>query len=146
MSTVKNIKIHIHSLIDNIDNSEFSSSVPEINENDYIALFRYTKNEFAFSYEESGDGGKVFCDILAKDNRITVSRRGAIKSVFLFEEGKSHASIYEITPYKFDMTIITKKLKYNLSEDGGIIDILYTMSVGGADKRCRMKITVGEKS
>ena len=81
-----------------------------------------------------------------RGDRVTVSRRGAIRSVLVFEEGKSYGSIYEIPPYKFDMNVTTKRMKCSLTESGGVIDILYEMNLGGASKRARMKITAGEGS
>ncbi len=145
MSTIKNIKLTIHSHIDNIDAAGLTDGPPEINDNEYNALMRYTKDEIAISYEEETEGGKVFCDILKKGNRVTVSRRGAIKSILIFEEGKEYSGTYEVPPYKFDMNIKTKKLKSTLLAEYGIIDILYSMNIGGAPKKCRMKISVKER-
>ncbi len=151
MSAIKNIKLNIHSHIDNLDDFGIASGAPEINDNEYTGVMRYAKDEIAISYEEVTEGGKIFCDILKKGDKVTVSRRGAIKSVLLFEEGKTYSGSYEIPPYKFDISVKTKRLKSTLREEiinecGGVLDILYSMNIGGAEKRCRMKISVGDAS
>ncbi len=144
MSNTKNIKLNIHSHIDNLEEFGLSSGAPEINDSEHSALIRVSGNEIFVSYEESSEGGKVFCDIKVKSKTVTVSRMGAICSVLVFEEGKTYSGIYEIAPYKFDISVKTKRLKNSFTESGGSIDILYDMTVGGASKRCRMKITASE--
>lgn len=134
MAKIKKIKLNIHSHIDNSD------SAPEISDTEYQAQMKISGNEIGLAYEESGEGGRLFCDILVRENRVTVARRGAIRSTLVFEEGQEYGSIYEIPPYKFDMKVKTKRLKADLSETGGIIDILYEMNLGGAIKKARMKI------
>ena len=138
MSKIKKIKLTIHSHIDNAD------SHPEINDSEYEAYMKICGKEIGLSYEERSEGGTLFSDILLRDGRVTVSRRGAIRSTLVFEEGKTYGSIYEIPPYKFDMNIKTKKLKIALNECGGVIDILYDMDLGGAIKKARMKISAEE--
>ena len=138
MPKIKSAKLTIHSHIDNFD------SAPEVNDTEYSALIKTTDSEIGIAYEETGEGGKLFCDILVRGERVTVARRGAICSTLVFEEGKEYGSIYEIPPYKFDMAVKTKRLKIDLLPTGGTIDILYEMNVGGAVKKSRMKITVSE--
>ena len=140
MSETKKINLTIHSHIDN------GEGEGEINDSSYSAIMKTAKDEIGLSYEECGEGGKMFCDILIRGGRVTVSRRGALRSVLVFEEGKSYSSIYEIPPYKFDMNVTTKRMKCAIDKCGGIIDILYEMNLGGATKRARMKITVSEES
>lgn len=138
MSEIKKIKLTIHSHIDNED------STPEVNDADYEGIMKICGEEIGFSYEENSEGGKLLCDILVRGDRVTVSRRGAIRSTLVFEQGKTYGSIYEIPPYKFDMSVTTKRLKHKLDTTGGVIDILYEMKLGGASKRARMKICACE--
>jgi uncharacterized beta-barrel protein YwiB (DUF1934 family) len=58
----------------------------------------------------------------------------------LFEKDGEFNTVYTIPPYKFDMHTKTLRLSTTLSDTGAVIDILYLMTVGGASRRCRMRI------
>ena len=58
----------------------------------------------------------------------------------LFEEGLAHKSVYTVEPYSFDVEIATRKIRNNMTRDSGMLDIHYSMKIGGADKAVRMKI------
>ena len=142
MAIVKKIKLAFHSHIENLDDSGNIDGYPEITDTVFDAEMRTTDSCITLSYTENSEGGKIACEIKARDGEITVCRRGAINSTLVFREGESYSTLYEIPPFKFDMQIKTRRLKNSRSFFGGAVDILYTMSVGGADKRCRMKLTV----
>ena len=59
----------------------------------------------------------------------------------LFSVEKTHKSIYKVPPFSFDMTIETLRLTSTLSDMGGEINLLYRMTVGGAVRKTKMKIT-----
>jgi uncharacterized beta-barrel protein YwiB (DUF1934 family) len=84
----------------------------------------------------------VFTDITAVNDTVTVKRRGAIESEMVFSQGTSHSSVYEVPPYKFDVTVMARKIRNSLGRGGGILDMFYNMEIGGAVKSARMKITV----
>ena len=47
----------------------------------------------------------------------------------VFEEGKQHTSLYE-TPFgELPVDIRTSRLRHNLSERGGVMDIRYSIAV-----------------
>ena len=145
MAKTLNAKILVHSLIDEMENGRVLEGLPEVNDTEYDATMKIHENAISLSYKEVGEGGTVFYDVLCRKKQVTVSRTGAINSCMVFSEGEIRSSAYEIPPYRFDMTLKTKRLKNTLNESGGVIDILYEMQVGGADKRCRMKMTVEVK-
>ena len=76
------------------------------------------------------------------DGTVSLSRRGAIVSDILFKEGEECRTVYAIPPYKFDMTVKTRRVRNELNAEGGILRLLYSMNVGGQEKTVRMKITV----
>ena len=73
-----------------------------------------------------------------------VKRSGAIESDLYFKEGESHSSIYSVPPYKFDATGRARRIRTELNDCGGRIDLLYNMKIGGAEKSARMKIWISK--
>ena len=141
---MKNIKIKllVHSLIDDLENGRIVEGLPEVNDSEHDAEMKISDNAVCISYKEVGEGGTVYYDVLSKSDRVTVSRTGAINSCMVFSEGETRKSMYEIPPYKFDMEVVGKRVRSELSECGGRIDLRYSMKVGGAEKSAGMRIWI----
>lgn len=61
--------------------------------------------------------------------RVTLSRKGKVNSQMVFEEGRQHTSLYE-TPFgELAVDIQTSRLRHNLGERGGVMDIKYSIAV-----------------
>ena len=90
-----------------------------------------TEDGLCLSYEEteltSMAGTTTTFDIRGK--RVILTRSGSVNSQMVFEEGQKHTSLYS-TPFG-DMTIDiqTSRLRHNLTERGGIMDIQYSIAV-----------------
>ena len=69
-----------------------------------------------------------------------------LESSFLFEEGAVHTSLYKVPPYTFDAEIRTRKIRSALSEQGGTLELIYNMKIGGAVRATRMKIWISTNS
>jgi uncharacterized beta-barrel protein YwiB (DUF1934 family) len=139
---LKKIRISIRSHIDNLDSFGLPEGDSEINDSIHSGVMKISDGEISVSYKESGEGGEVLSNILQRDGAVTVCRHGAIDSTLHFSKDGVFNTLYSIPPYKFDMTVTTLRIRADLSEYGGDIDILYLMDVGGAKKRCRMQISV----
>lgn len=62
-------------------------------------------------------------------SKVTLTRTGAVNSQMVFEEGRQHTSLYE-TPFgELTVDIQTSRLRHNLSERGGVMDINYSIAV-----------------
>ena len=109
---------------------------------DASAFLKAEDGTLSFSYFEKQDEATTNTDIVICDKSISVIRRGAIESSFVFEEGKSHKSLYKIPPYEFEAEIVTKKIRNALNENGGAVTIFYDMTVGGDNRRVKMRIEV----
>ena len=79
--------------------------------------------------------------------RVILTRAGTVNSQMVFEEGKQHTSLYE-TPFgELAVDIRTGRLRHNLSERGGILEIRYSIAVENTlAGRNRFKIRVRRKS
>lgn len=85
----------------------------------------------AFSYEESAltgmEGTTTKFEI--KGPRVILTRSGAVNSQMVFEEGRQHTSLYE-TPFgELSVDIQTSRLRHNLTDRGGLLEIRYSIAV-----------------
>lgn len=61
--------------------------------------------------------------------QVILSRTGSVNSQMVFEEGKQHTSLYE-TPFgELAIDIQTSRLRHSLTEQGGLMDLRYSISV-----------------
>ena len=143
---LKRVKIKICSYIDNLDPSGLPEGEREVSETLHTGAMKISCGETSLSYRENTEGGSVFSDILIHGGgAVTVRRTGAINSTMHFDENEEFNTVYSLPPYKFDMNVRTKKIRSTLTEAGGAIDIFYDMTLGGAEKRVKMKIEVSEE-
>ena len=131
--------VKITSVIEELDSAGLSVS-SETSEETARAAVRSDGDCLTVSFTERSEGAKSLATFTLSGDTLTVSRTGAIESTLVFQNGKSYKTLYKIPPYAFDMTVKTLRLDIGMTEAGGEISVLYTMSIGGADKRVRMKI------
>ena len=132
----------INSVIDNLDDFGAPAGEPEINDavaNGEVTLCDGTVTMF---YKEKSEDTVTSTKIEVRpDGSVMLRRMGGIVSDMLFIEGEETSTLYQIPPYKFDMTLTTKKIRKSLSDDSGELQLVYSMNVGGGQKNARMKIT-----
>ena len=140
------VNIKIESSIENLDASGLCEGEAEKSVSQAMGSYRYSDGEAFLSFNEQTDGGKCHTEIVCLGGQVTVRRSGAIESEMRFAEGESHSSIYAIPPYKFDATVSTRRIRLDLTNEGGRIDLFYNMKIGGADKSARMRIWISQAS
>ncbi|MBO7197115.1 MAG: DUF1934 domain-containing protein [Clostridia bacterium] len=138
------VHIKIESSIENLDLSGLPEGDVEKSRSFATGYYSYSEEKIALSYTEENEGGKADSEILICDGGVRVKRMGAIESDLYFKEGESHSSIYSVPPYKFDATVKTRRIRCELDENGGKIDLFYNMKIGGAEKSARMKIWISK--
>lgn len=86
---------------------------------------------FIFYTEQDEDGEKMSDGrITVTKNSVEIKRTGAYSSRLIFEEGKTHKSIYS-TPYgNMPAVLKTRKITSAVDSDGGKIILEYIMTVG----------------
>ncbi|MBE6536990.1 MAG: DUF1934 domain-containing protein [Ruminococcaceae bacterium] len=142
---LKKVKLKIKSEIENLNENGTPDGDTELSESAHSGAMKISGSEFSLSYREMTESGSVFSDILIRESgTVTVRRSGAIDSTMHFDINEEFNTVYSLPPYKFDMTVRTEKIKNSLSVFGGTLEIFYGMSVGGADKRVKMRIEVSE--
>ena len=141
MAIIKEKRITVESVIEDLDASGLSDTAEKCR-NEYDAFLKITDGELVISYCEMNEGGRTVTDLTVTEECITVSRRGGIESDFRFSEGRVERSLYKMPPYEFDAEISTVKIRNNLTRVGGDLLIFYDMTLGGAKRRVRMKVSV----
>ena len=132
----------INSVIDNLD--DFGSPIDEPEITRTTADGEVSENDGALTifYKEKSEDTVTSTRIeLRPDGSVMLRRMGGIVSDMLFLEGKETKTIYQIPPYKFDMTVTTKRIRSSFTDKGGEIQLIYSMNVGGGLKNVRMKIS-----
>ena len=140
---LKKVNISVYSRIQDLDDYGLPVGDPEIHKSTVAGTMKINGEEIRISYTESTEGGAVHSHILAANDEITVLRSGAVASTMIFADGRTHTSIYEVLPYKFDMAVTTVKIRNELLiENRNELEILYNMTVGGAVRRAKLLLQI----
>ena len=83
------------------------------------------------SYEESDLTGLqgVTTTFRIEPGKIVLTRTGKLDSQMVFCEGESHDSLYQMEFGALMLTVRAKKVMYDLSEDGGVVDLVYGIEI-----------------
>ena len=90
-----------------------------------------TPEGMTLSYEESALTGMegTTTTFEVRGPQVILTRSGAVNSQMIFQEGRQHTSLYE-TPYgELSVDIQTSRLRHNLTERGGLMEIKYSIAV-----------------
>lgn len=95
------------------------------------ATMEVSEDGIRIFYEESSLTGMegTTTTYLISGPRVTLLRQGTVESQMVFEEGRQHTSLYG-TPYgELTVDIQTSRLRHNLTERGGVMEIRYSIAV-----------------
>ena len=71
-----------------------------------------------------------------------LARVGAVRCAFRFEAGKPHSSVYETPHGSFPAVVETHAVRARLDGRGGIIELRYRLTLGGAADEHRLRLLV----
>lgn len=94
-------------------------------------VMEVTPDGFLLTYQETeltGMEGTTTCFEI-KGARVILSRSGNVNSQMVFEEGRQHTSLYETPVGELTIDIQTSRLRQNLTERGGLLEIRYSIAV-----------------
>ena len=80
--------------------------------------------------------------IIAAKDSVTVKRSGSVDSTIVFERNKKTKTTYNMPYGKWLMEIETEKIVNAMTETGGRLRLVYTMTIQGQKIFNDMKITV----
>lgn len=93
--------------------------------------YQFGDGDCWLSYKESPLTGMegTTTTFLVKGDLVTMVRKGAVNGEMKFQKGERHCFLYN-TPFGgMTMGIRTQRLKTNLGEHGGSMDIIYTVDM-----------------
>lgn len=139
---LKRVSLKIESVIDNLTPEGLPEGEAEKSVTQCVGTLRISDGRTSLTYTESTEQGEIRTQIVCLGGQVSVIREGAIVSELCFTEGETHRSIYEIPPFRFDAEVRTKRVRVNVTKSEGLIDLLYNMTIGGAEKAARMRIWI----
>ena len=82
-------------------------------------------------YEESEMTGLAGVTTIFRreKGKVTLSRKGKLQSQMVFQEGMTHDSLYQSEFGALLISVCAKKITADLSENGGTVELCYTISV-----------------
>ena len=95
-------------------------------------------------YEEPaalGMGG-VTTALSVRGGVAELTRTGAVRCAFRFEAGKPHSAVYETAHGSFPAEIETRAVRARMDGRGGIIELRYRLTLGGAADEHRLRLLV----
>ena len=123
----------------------------EVTQMDIIvdARYEYKNGKYYIIYEETGFSEMRGCITTIKiepDGKVWVRRTGALTTSMCYEEGKAHSCVYNFDFGSITMETHTKKIDVSLDPNGGELDMLYSLDMGGAKSENHLNITIKEKT
>lgn len=94
-------------------------------------VLEQTGEGWELRYEESALTGMegVMTTFIVQPGKVILDRTGALRSQMVFEEGVAHDSLYQLDFGALLMRVCARKVRYDISENGGTVDLLYTVEV-----------------
>ena len=91
----------------------------------------FRDNGWDISYEESDLTGLagVTTTFRVENGKVTLKRTGKLNSQMVFQEGKSHESLYQMEFGALMMVVTSKKVAFDLTEEGGTVDLVYGIEI-----------------
>ncbi len=107
------------------------------------------KEVWEISYEESALTGLegVTTTFRVGPKGVVLRRTGKLQSQMIFIEGQRHDSLYQLDFGALMMTVQATKVQSDLSEQGGTVDVHYTLEIEGSEAgmvEYHLKVTPNE--
>lgn len=110
---------------------EYPGQKPDVIELVTEGTMEYRNGGWDLRYEESDLTGLegVTTTFRIEPERITLTRTGKLNSQMVFEEGTVHESLYQVEFGALMISVCAKQVKWDLSEQGGMIDLVYAIEI-----------------
>ena len=96
---------------------------------------------FTYSEEQGGAEIKTHLYVLP-DGAVRLYRTGGIIWDVTLREGEKSTTVYSIPPYSFDAEVLPRRVTAIQDGDRYDIRLVYSMTVGGANKDVKMRISI----
>lgn len=96
-------------------------------------------------YKTETDDDKVSSMIKLDGNELQIKRSGSINTTMIYKADTKRSFMYNLPYGTIEMELETHRLISNLGENGGSIELKYTLGVNGEKYLNNMKITVTKR-
>ena len=114
---------------------KYADQEPEIIELVTEGTMEFRNNGWDISYEESELTGLagVTTTCRVEPGKVTLTRKGALHSQMVFQEGIAHDSLYKMPFGALMLTVKATSVFYDILPDGGVIDLVYDISIENSE-------------
>lgn len=104
--------------------------------------FTFSSDGYKLRYREEGEGYEgCFVTLEVNGSRVTMTRKGALTTEMIMEKGKLHPCAYATPVGIMDLNVYTSEVKSAVTENGGVLELSYTLSANG-DELSENKLTI----
>lgn len=110
---------------------QYADQEPEVIELVTEGTMEFVKGGWDISYEESELTGLagVTTTFRVEPGKVTLTRKGALNSQMVFQEGVAHESLYQMAFGALMLTVKATSVFYDIVPDGGVIDLSYNINI-----------------
>ena len=104
---------------------------PEVIELVTEGTMEFRNGGWDICYEESELTGLagVTTTFRVEPDKVTLDRKGALKSQMVFQQGIAHDSLYQMPFGALMLTVKAPSVFYDIVPDGGVIDLAYNINI-----------------
>lgn len=92
-------------------------------------VFKHTADGWLLAYEEPSEAGTVKTLLRFADSRVTLTRRGAVRSEMTFAAGECHTIFYELPLGRVTMELHTDSVCASFDGACGTLELCYRLTV-----------------
>lgn len=121
----------------------YEGLAPDSTQQELFGTMEQTERGWRLCYEEKGESGaltKTAVDVAQE--RVTITRRGEVRSEMVFERGREHTSSYALPVGAVPVTVEAREVRWKLSARGGLVELRYRIDIGGQRGECALKLRV----
>ncbi len=121
----RNVMLHIRG------SQKYEDQEPEVIELTTDGTMEFTHGGWDISYEESELTGLagVTTTFRVEPGKVILTRKGALNSQMVFEEGQVHDSLYQMPFGALMLSVKASFVYFDIVSDGGTIDLSYDISI-----------------
>lgn len=96
-------------------------------------------------YKTENEGDKTSVIIKLSSDVISIKRSGSVETVMEYRIGQKRSFLYRLPYGTIEMELETQKIVSDLNENGGRIELVYTLSAQGEKYFNNIEITVDKR-
>jgi len=113
----------------------YGGQEPEVIELVTEGTMEFRNGGWDVSYQETALTGLegVTTTFRVEPGKVTLSRKGALSSQMVFQEGVAHESLYRMPFGALMLTVKATSVFYDIVPDGGVIDLVYHINIENSE-------------